>query len=212
MLLRHADIWQAIDDLARDHGYSVSGLALRAGLDPTTFNRSKRTSPEGRPRYPSLESLSKILDAVGVRPLDFFVFSGSKASESKPTPVRTLPVMSIRQASEREPFDALGHPKGRSWDDLPFPDLNDRYAYGLTVTGDSAEPIYRDGDLLVVSPRAALKRGDRAVFRTISGRMRACEFLRKTPTRFELRPFGDEARDYETREVLFAHRIVYASQ
>ena len=70
-MMRHADIWQAIDRLAADHGLSPSGLARRAGLDPTTFNKSKRLARDGRPRWPSTESLSKILESVGTAPATF---------------------------------------------------------------------------------------------------------------------------------------------
>ena len=63
-MLTHAAIWAAIDRLANDNGLSASGLARRAGLDPTAFNRSKRLSRHGKPRWPSTESLAKILDAT----------------------------------------------------------------------------------------------------------------------------------------------------
>lgn len=69
--LTHAWIWSAIDAVARQHGLSPSGLARLAGLDPTAFNRSKRFTPEGRPRWPSTESLSKLLEATGMT-LDAF--------------------------------------------------------------------------------------------------------------------------------------------
>lgn len=60
-MLTHDDIWTAIERLAASNGYSPSGLAKRAGLDPTSFNKSKRVSPDGKPRWPSTESISKIL-------------------------------------------------------------------------------------------------------------------------------------------------------
>ncbi|WP_322098918.1 hypothetical protein [Microvirga roseola] len=43
-----------------------SALARRAGCDATTFNPSKRTSPEGRDRWPSTETLAKILNAASM--------------------------------------------------------------------------------------------------------------------------------------------------
>jgi phage repressor protein C with HTH and peptisase S24 domain len=43
-MLTHAQIWSALDRLAERKGISASALAKRAGLDPTTFNRSKRIS------------------------------------------------------------------------------------------------------------------------------------------------------------------------
>jgi phage repressor protein C with HTH and peptisase S24 domain len=55
-----------MDRLAELKGLSASGLAKKAGLDPTTFNKSKRITPEGRPRWPSTESVAKSLAATGV--------------------------------------------------------------------------------------------------------------------------------------------------
>ena len=63
--MRHEDIWRALDTLAAETGLSASGLAKRAGLDPTTFNPSKRRSTDGRNRWPSTESLAKDLGATG---------------------------------------------------------------------------------------------------------------------------------------------------
>src|ERR1700759_4468549 len=63
--MKQEDIWRALDPLAAENGLSASGLARRAGRDPTTFNPSKRTMPDGRARWPSTESVSKVLDATG---------------------------------------------------------------------------------------------------------------------------------------------------
>lgn len=64
-MFTHEQIWSAIDRLAKDKGYSPSGLAKKAGLDPTTFNKSKRLSADGKPRWPSTESIAKILTVTG---------------------------------------------------------------------------------------------------------------------------------------------------
>ena len=71
-MLTHAQIWSAIDRLAERNGLSPSALAKRAGLDPTTFNKSKRITPDGRARWPSTESVSKSLAATGAT-LDQFI-------------------------------------------------------------------------------------------------------------------------------------------
>lgn len=68
----HNDIWNAIDRMAKDFGYSPSGLAKKAGLDPTSFNRSKRMSSDGKPRWPSTESIAKILTVTGLTMTEFF--------------------------------------------------------------------------------------------------------------------------------------------
>ena len=64
-MLSHAQIWAALDRLAARAGLSPSGLAKKAGLDPTTFNKSKRITPDGRARWPSTESIAKSLAATG---------------------------------------------------------------------------------------------------------------------------------------------------
>src|SRR5215475_3761334 len=110
MLLRHADIWQAIDQLASEHGYSPSGLARRAGLDPTTFNKSKRVAQDGRPRWPSTESIAKILEASGATLGEFVALIG-KAQGSAGI-VRRIPVIAYSQATAKGQFDASGRPAG----------------------------------------------------------------------------------------------------
>src|SRR6185437_7463432 len=72
MSLTHNQIWTAIDRLAARAKLTPSGLAKKAGLDPTTFNKSKRITPEGRPRWPSTESVAKSLAATGTK-VDTFV-------------------------------------------------------------------------------------------------------------------------------------------
>ena len=62
--MKHEDVWRALDTLAAENGLSASGLAKRSGLDPTTFNPSKRHMPNGRERWPSTESLAKVLAAT----------------------------------------------------------------------------------------------------------------------------------------------------
>ncbi len=70
-MLTHENIWTAIDRLAKLYGYSPSGLAKQAGLDPTSFNKSKRLSPDGKPRWPSTESLSKVLNVTDTKMNEF---------------------------------------------------------------------------------------------------------------------------------------------
>lgn len=72
--MNHYQIWHAIELFAQDHGMSCSALAKRSGLDPTTFNKSKRASVFGQPRWPSTETISKILNATNSTPQDFFKY------------------------------------------------------------------------------------------------------------------------------------------
>ena len=210
-MLSHSEVWDAIDRLAKKYGMSASGLARRAGLDPTTFNKSKRIMPNGRQRWPSTESVSKILKATGA-PLEEFValLSGADGAWS----LRRIPLIGHAQAGDEGYFDDAGFPTGAGWDELDFPDLGDPNAYALEISGDSMVPVYRDGDRIVVSPDASVRRGDRVVARTVGGEVMAKEVQRMTASRVELLSINREHEDRQLarEEIEFIHRIVWASQ
>ncbi|MEM7443575.1 MAG: helix-turn-helix transcriptional regulator [Pseudomonadota bacterium] len=209
-MLRHADIWQAIDRLARRNGFSASGLARRAGLDPTTFNPSKRQSAGGKLRWPSTESVSKILAATDTELSDFvtLIDTGSDG------PMRRIPVLGYAQAGAEGFFDDAGFPVGEGWDEVMFPDVGDRHAYALEITGDSMVPVYRDGDIIIVAPGASIRRGDRVVVRTGGGEVMAKELARETAGKITLRSFNQEHEDrtLDKKDVDWIARILWASQ
>ncbi len=210
-MLTHSDVWDAIDRLAKKYGMSASGLARRAGLDPTTFNKSKRIMPNGRQRWPSTESVSKVLKATGA-PLDEFMALLQGVDGAMP--VRRIPLIGHAQAGDEGYFDDAGFPTGSGWDEVDFPDLGDRNAYALEISGDSMEPVYRDGDRIVVSPGASVRRGDRVVARTAGGEVMAKEVHRMTASRVELLSINREHddRSLAREHIEFIHRIVWASQ
>ena len=210
-MLRHSDVWGAIDLLARKYGLSASGLARRAGLDPTTFNKSKRVMPNGRLRWPSTESISKILKATDA-PLEEFV--GLLVGEEGSHAIRRIPLIGHAQAGDAGFFDDAGFPTGAGWDEVDFPDVGDPNAYALEISGDSMVPVYRDGDRIVVSPKASVRRGDRVVAKTVDGEVMAKEVQRMTAGRVELLSINreHEDRNLAREDVEFIHRIVWASQ
>ena len=216
--MKHMDIWRALDTLAAEHGMSASGLAKRSGLDPTSFNPSKRTSPEGRPRWPSTESVAKVLNATGAS-LDAFtsLVTGARAmpggGRMAPTG-RRIPLIGLAQAGAEGFFDDGGYPVGGGWDEVSLPEIGDPHAYALEISGDSMEPVFRDGDHVVVSPAAPIRRGDRVVVRTMRGEVMAKQLTRRSARRVELRSLNPEHSDYtfDLAEVSWIHRIVWASQ
>lgn len=209
-MLTHAQIWSAIDRLAARAGLSPSGLAKRAGLDPTTFNKSKRITPEGRPRWPSTESVSKSLAATGVT-IEQFV---ALLSDSNRAPSEAVPLIGFAEAGTGGYFDDGGFPAGKGWDEIPFPAVEDEHAYALEISGDSMQPAYRDGTIIIVSPSAPIRRGDRVVVKTRSGEVLAKELKRKSAKSLELRSVNPEHEDrtLATDQVLWVARIVWASQ
>lgn len=209
--MTHKDIWQAIDHLAQDKGLSASGLARKAGLDPTTFNKSKRVTREGKARWPSTESIAKILEATRSDVETFMTYiTGTD------TPVRqnNIPLIGLAQAGSQGYFDDAGYPIGGGWDEIPFPDLADRNAYALEISGASMEPLYRDGDLVLVSPDSNVRRGDRIIVKTRDGEVMAKQLLRRSARKVELLSLNPafENRTFEMDEILWIHRIIWASQ
>lgn len=215
--MKHEDVWRAIDTLAAENGLSASGLAKRSGLDATTFNPSKRRMPDGRARWPSTESIAKVLDATNSTLENFTsLVSGARAltSAAARTVARRIPLIGLAQAGGNGYFDDGGYPVGGSWDEVSLPEIADPNAYALEISGDSMEPVYRDGDLVIVSPSAPIRRGDRVVVRTTDGQVMAKHLARRSARRVELRSLNPEHPDYsfDLTEVAWIHRIVWASQ
>ena len=215
--MKHADIWRALDTLAEESGLSASGLAKRAGLDPTTFNPSKRIMPDGRARWPSTESLAKALDATGASIDEFAALVlGARAlpGGARPSVARRIPLIGFAQAGGEGYFDDGGYPVGGSWDEVGLPDVTDPHAYALEISGESMEPVFRDGDTVIVSPAAPIRRGDRVVLRTARGEVMAKQLARRSARRVEVRSLNPAHPDYsfDLSEVSWMHRIVWASQ
>ncbi|HEY1630321.1 MAG TPA: helix-turn-helix transcriptional regulator [Rhizomicrobium sp.] len=208
--LTHEQVWEALDALAEKYDLSASGLARAAGLDPTTFNKSKRIGPDGRPRWPSTESLSKAMQAVGSSLDEFVTLIGANGQPQG----RMVPLIGMAQAGAQGYFDDAGFPAGAGWDEISFPEVADDHAYALEISGDSMSPVYRDGDRIVVSPAANVRRGDRVVVKTREGEVMVKQIARLSATRVELRSFNAsfEDRGFMLTDLVFMHRVVWASQ
>jgi phage repressor protein C with HTH and peptisase S24 domain len=211
-MLSHERVWAAIDALASRHGMTASGLARKAGLDATSFNKSKRTSPEGRDRWPSTESIAKILRATGATLEDFLRLVEPSGSLRR----STIPLVSLTQAaSGAKLFTEEGLPVGGpGWDEIDFPDFGQEKVFALEVTGDALAPLYRDGDILIVSPTASMRKGDRVVVRLNSGEILAKELRRRSAKTLEVGAFepGQEDRAIPAEDVAWVARIMWARQ
>lgn len=208
-MFTHADIWRALDTLAHNNGLSVSALARQAGLDPTSFNRSKRITTNGRPRWPSTESLSKVLTATGTSLEEFARILHRKK------PLRTrIPLIGLARAGGEGYFDDAGFPVGGGWDEVEVPGISDENAYALRITGNSMEPVYRDGTIIVVSPNSQTYVGDRVVVRLRNGEVMAKELRRRTPEEVVLASLNpDHAERTEPLSgIVWMARILWASQ
>ena len=210
-MLKQADIWRAIDRMAAKHGMSTSGLALRSGLDATTFNKGKRINMEGRQRWPSMESVSKILAATGDSLAEFVAQMGE---DNASVLARRMPMIGYAQAGDKGYFDDAGYPTGSGWDEVLFPQIGDLHAFALKISGASMEPIYRDGDTIFVSPGANIRRGDRVVVKTREGEVIVEELSRQSARKIELASLNQAHpdRSLNVEDIDWMVRIVWASQ
>lgn len=235
-MLSHERVWAAIDRLAEKHDYTPSGLAKRAGLDSTTFNKSKRFAADGRARWPSTESIAKIMQATGASLHEFMDLAsdpnrpilahqsneleGASAhfggfQETAQARLHDIPVLGMAQAGSGGFFDDAGFPAGEGWDQVQFPGSNgDGNIYALEITGDSMLPLYREGDTIIVSPSSTVRKGDRVVVKTAKGEVMAKILKRKTTQLVELSSANDaySDRNFGIEDIEWMARILWASQ
>jgi phage repressor protein C with HTH and peptisase S24 domain len=208
-MLTHGQVWTALDGLAERAGLSASGLAKKSGLDPTTFNKSKRVTADGRERWPSTESLAKALGATNSS-IDSFV----QLIDDSARTARSIPLRGFKQAESRNAFDDDGLPAGNGWDEFAFSAVDDDHAYALEISGDATKPAYRDGDVIVVSPGTPIRRGDRVVVKTTSGELMVRELKRRTAKTLELQLLNPDHADrtLAADDVEWIARIVWVTQ
>jgi phage repressor protein C with HTH and peptisase S24 domain len=207
--MEHGDIWRALDALATSKGMSPSGLARAAGLDPTTFNRSKRQAPDGKPRWPSTESVARALSAANASFDEFAALLTGRPSGAG----RAIPVVGMARAGAHGFFDEQGFPVGAD-ETVRFPDLGEERVYALEIAGDSMEPVYRAGDVVIAQPGAPVRRGDRVVVRTRGGEVMAKVLGRKNEQTIELVSLNPAhpKRELPVVDIEWIARILWASQ
>lgn len=211
MPLSHAKLWTALDAIAKREGLSASGLARRAGLDATSFNPSKRFGPgeARRPRWPSTESLNRVLEIAG---LSLAEFAAMAEDDDRRAP--TIPLLGMAQAGADGFFDDAGLPTGEGWDqtDLPLPRPS---LFSLQISGDSMAPLYRQGDrVLVDRDRTDVRKGDRVVVRTLTGETMAKEIAAlsaRSVTLNSINPAHDP-RVLARKDIDWMARILWVSQ
>ncbi len=182
------------------------------GLDPTAFHKSKRTTGEGRPRWPTTESIAKVLNATDASFDDLTALIS--AESNRHNPVQPIPLIGMTQAGGGGFFDDGGFPVGGGWEQIRFPRLDDENAYALEVTGESMAPLYRDGDILIVSPNAPPRKRDRVVVRTTDGEVMAKVLVRRTAKTIELASLNPTHANlvFPLERTDWIARIIWASQ
>lgn len=210
MPLSHAKVWKGLDALAKREGTTPSGLARRAGLDPTSFNPSKRFVGDNppRPRWPSTESLMQVLTATELSLAEF----AGLAEDVGPPP--SLPVLGLAKAGEDGFFDDSGLPLSADWDRIPLLSPRDTL-FSLEIEGDSMLPLYRGGDHVIVDlEQYNVRRGDRIALRIRSGETLAKELGSSDARTLTLNSINPEylPRIVDRKDILWIARIIWVSQ
>ncbi len=73
---------------------------------------------------------------------------------------KLVPVINNVAAGYPVDYDDLGYPPGCADDYVRCPDMHDPNAFAVRVVGDSMEPKYHQGDIVIFSPNAEVRNGD----------------------------------------------------
>ncbi len=166
---------------------------------------------EGKLRWPSTETIAKILSATGDSLNEFIAQMGE---DKTAVLALRIPVISFARAGDEGYFDYAGYPTGKGWDEVLFPQITGAHTFALEISGDSMAPVYCDGDTINVSPNADIRRGDRVVVKTRDGEVMAKELVRQSARKVELVSLTHPRRSrmLDAEKIAWIARIVWAGQ
>jgi phage repressor protein C with HTH and peptisase S24 domain/DNA-binding XRE family transcriptional regulator len=91
------------------------------------------------------------------------------ATNVETLPTHAVPVINRISAGYPRDFTDLSYPRGVADSYVSCPDLADPDAFAARVHGDSMTPKYREGDIVIFSPKANVRSGDDAFVRFEDG-------------------------------------------
>ena len=138
-------------------------------------------------------------------------------NDNENSALRTIPMVGFAQAGKAGFFDEDGYPSGNGWDEVAFPNAeyqNSKSIFALQVSGDSMQPLYRDGDILVISAQERIRKGDRIIVKTKNGEVIAKELIKQSAGKISLKSLNPafEDRSLTLDEVGWMARILWVSQ
>ena len=209
--MKHADLWRAIDRLASINGLSVSGLARRSGLDPTSFNKSKRHSAMGKPRWPNTESIAKVLAATNATLSDFTVLLDEESQEH---PTQRFAVFALSAGRKGDPVSMSFDLRAAKSQENSVSQVKDPDAFALEIDSGAYAPIYRKGSIVIVSPDAERRAGDRVATALSTGQILLCRLSREAAESVVLQDLSADGKELAIAQSDFAWlaRILWASQ
>lgn len=206
--MKYENVWNAVDKLATSRGLSPSGLAKLAGLDATTFNKSKRIRPDGKNRWPSLDSINKLLDVCSISFEQFYNLSDSE-EEKEGCSIPFTKLSKLEEAQEIE--DKMV--KTPKWNKVLFPDLKEAM-YAIEIDTNDYAPLYRNGSMIVLAGNSDIRKGDRVAIFCTGNQLMLKEFIRRTPSKLVLNDINNDNIEstISISDVRLINRIIWASQ
>lgn len=206
--MKYDTIWNSVDKLAQSKGLSPSGLAKLAGLDATTFNKSKRIRPDGKNRWPSMDSVNKLLEVCNIT---FEQFYNMGNSDEEPEG-GTIPFIKLSQLG-RDPQIEDKFLKTAGWNKVIFPDAKD-ILYAAEIDTNDYLPLYRYGSTIILSANSDIRKGDRVAIFLNEDKLLLKEFIRRTPSQLVVTDINnpDEEDIIAIADVKLINRILWASQ
>ena len=207
--MKYDTVWSAVDNLAKSLGMSPSGLAKKSGLDSTTFNRSKRKRPDGKNRWPSLDSLNKVFEFCNITFEEFYKYG---ETDNPPENLNTIPYIKLSGVSKRE-YCQDGEICTTNWETICFPD-GTKNLYAMEIDNTDYAPLYKFGTTLILAKHSEIRRNDRVAVFKKDGDFLLAEFIRRKPRTLELQNLNapEESFSENIDDILFLSRIVWASQ
>lgn len=207
--MKYEQVWDAVDKLASINGLSPSGLAKKAGLDATTFNKSKRIRPDGKKRWPSLDSINKLLETCNVTFEQLYSLGGNDEYVSLNN---TIPYIAFSNLLNFDAFEK-NQLNTSNWDKVRFPDSADN-VYAIDLNSEAFLPLYRSGTMLVVSKNSEIRRNDRIVILLRSGSILIHEFIHRTAKTLEVKNpnSNEQTESINIADIRLINRIIWASQ
>ncbi len=206
--MKYENVWDAVDKLAQKHGLSPSALAKLAGLDATTFNKSKRIRPDGKKRWPSLDSINRLLEIFNISFEQFYALSaGNEEKENGSIPFAKLSNLTLNIDPETQKIAT------HDWSKVLFPDFKETL-YAVEVDNDTYFPLYRQGTLIVISENSDIRKGDRVIIYLKSGDIFLFEFIRRTPSKLIVSNVNNSSEETEIAiaDINLINRIIWSSQ
>ena len=209
--MQYNQVWTAVDKLAELQGLSPSGLAKKAGLDATTFNKSKRLRPDGKKRWPSLESINKIIEVSGISFDQFCHLADSSTDDNFNYISCTIPFIKLSKLKNCVIDDNVLVTD--DWKKIRFPDRNENI-FALEVTSSKFEPIFPDGTILIISKNSEIRRNDRIIILYEDGNVDVKTFIRRTASTLEVTEVANPKSELSVpiKNIKLINRIIWASQ